>query len=99
MNALCIIVILLPYIENAMLFGSSLLSCYAHFCNVELFMNHGENLQKEYYIGSMGITGLSLLLLFCGEDLAIFIVITALLTSLYGLIVSFMFLDNRQKTK
>ena len=90
MNALCIIIILLPYdlksdtvwiIFTFLLCGIFVMSSY--------FESWRKSTKRNIILAALGVTGLSLLCYFAGENLAIFIVITALLTSLYGLLWSF----------
>lgn len=90
MNALCIIIILLPYdlksdtvwiIFTFLLCGIFVMSSY--------FESWRRSTKRNILLTALVISGLSLLFYFAGEDLAIFIIITALLTSLYGLLWSF----------
>ena len=90
MNALCIIIILLPYDfkSDTVWIIFTFLLC-GIFVMSSFFESWRKATKRNIILAALGITGLSLLCYFAGEDLAIFIVIAALLTSLYGLLWSF----------
>ena len=90
MNAFCIIIILLPYdwkSDTAWIVFTFLL------CGIFIMSSYFESWRRStkinIIVAALVISGLSLLTYFAGENLAIFIVIAALLTSLYGLLWSF----------
>jgi tetratricopeptide (TPR) repeat protein len=89
-NAICLILIFLPYewksditwiIFTLLLCGIFIMSSY--------FESWRRATKRNILLVAAGILGLSLLTYFSGESLTFFIVISALLTSLYGLLWSF----------